>query len=370
MPPVAIATACPRVTIVFGMMPVWITSSARCTRRGTSSDAPNVSSAITAKPSTFERSNEGTSTGDTTSAARTRPSAVSRATVSIPRGERSIAARKRRSASSRSSTLRNCSCSVTPEPLAKGGSRIEPDVDLGASAEAFAVVADDHEPVCSRRRREHGGAGDCEWFDAAVLDPHARVVEASNRRTDLAGERAADAAIRPLLRAAPERTNRTAGEEVVCAQGGHRIARQQEHEPLADCAHPGGAARTHRDAVHGEVAVRRDQHRREILDPDARSTRDDHDVGRHVRKDVPYERIENPAGVVAHEAREVDDGTVAFGERSKHRTVGVGDVNAAWLRARREQLVAGDYQTNARLPQDTDTIESNRTDHTEVLRPK
>ena len=48
--------------------------------RGTSSDAPNVSSATTAKPSTFERSNDGTSTGETTSAASTRPSAASSGT--------------------------------------------------------------------------------------------------------------------------------------------------------------------------------------------------------------------------------------------------------------------------------------------------
>ena len=56
-------------------------------------------SETTAKPSTFERSNDGTSTGETTSAARTRPSAVSSATLSMPRGAASIAARKRRFAS-------------------------------------------------------------------------------------------------------------------------------------------------------------------------------------------------------------------------------------------------------------------------------
>ncbi len=45
-----------------------------------------MSSATTAKPSTFERSNDGTSTGETTSAASTRPSAASSGTVSTPRG--------------------------------------------------------------------------------------------------------------------------------------------------------------------------------------------------------------------------------------------------------------------------------------------
>ncbi len=108
MPPVAICAATPEWMTEAGTTPVWMSSSTMRTVRGASSDAPNVSSATTAKPSTFDRSNDGTSTGETTSAARTRPSAAVSGTRSIPRGVRSSAARNRRSASSRSRTWRNC----------------------------------------------------------------------------------------------------------------------------------------------------------------------------------------------------------------------------------------------------------------------
>ena len=103
-----------------------------------------------------------------TSAARSRPSAASSGTRSTPRGRRSMAARKRRSASSRSRTWRNCSC---PDPPAlQGGSRIEPDIDFGASGEAFAVVAHDDEAIGSRSRGEHRGAGDRERLDSAIFE--------------------------------------------------------------------------------------------------------------------------------------------------------------------------------------------------------
>ena len=54
-----------------------------------------MSAARTAKPSTFERSNDGTSTRAATSAARTRPSASLSAISSVPSGASEIAARNR-----------------------------------------------------------------------------------------------------------------------------------------------------------------------------------------------------------------------------------------------------------------------------------
>ena len=47
--------------------------------------------------------------------------------------------------------------------------------------EALAVVADDHETIGARGRRQHRRAGDREWLDASVLDQHPRVVETADR---------------------------------------------------------------------------------------------------------------------------------------------------------------------------------------------
>ena len=174
----------------------------------------------------------------------------------------------------------------------------------------------------------------------------ARVVQAPDRRADLARERPAHRPVRPLLRAAAESADRAAGEEVIGAERGDRIAGQQEDEPRADPAHPGRAARPHGDAVHGQLAVRRDERRRQILDADARSAGHDDDVR------VGVQAGEDGVGVVAHQPGKVHDRTVALGECRQHRSVRVGDVKAVRRRARREQLVAGDDQPDARLPDD------------------
>src|SRR6266567_6594964 len=207
------------------MMPVWISSSPNITERGTSSDAPNVSSATTAKPSTFERSNDGTSTGDTTSAASTRPSDTSSGTTSLPRGMQSMAARKRRSASSRSRTWRNCSCS-----------RIEPNIHLSAGSEALTVVANDHEAVGARRRRQQRRAGNGERLDHPVHYLHAGVIEAADWRADLAAQCAARRAVRPRLTPSTECAYRAAGKEIVGAQARHRIAGEQDDEAIPDAS--------------------------------------------------------------------------------------------------------------------------------------
>jgi hypothetical protein len=61
MPPVAIEEAVPGSTASFGCTPVGIVSSFSRSRTGSSSLAPKVSCARTAKPSMFERSKLGTS---------------------------------------------------------------------------------------------------------------------------------------------------------------------------------------------------------------------------------------------------------------------------------------------------------------------
>ena len=74
-PPVAMEVAVPDMTGRDGAVPQAITSSLSLTRTGVASPAPARSAERTAKPSTLERSNGGTSIGATTSCARVQPSA-------------------------------------------------------------------------------------------------------------------------------------------------------------------------------------------------------------------------------------------------------------------------------------------------------
>src|SRR5438552_2759841 len=243
-----------------------MTSSPSCTERGDSSDAPNVFSAMTAKPSTFDRSNEGTSTGETTSAASTRPSAASSGTVSTPRGARSIAARKRRSASSRSSTWRNCSCSG-----------IEPDLHFGAGRESFAVGWDDDEAVAARGRRKHGRSADGDGLDASVDELHAGVIQPPDGRADLARQLRTHRTVRPRLWTSAQGTNRAAGEKIIGTETGHGIAWERKHEPMLDSPKASRTAGPHGDPVDGQLAALCEKRRREVLDSDARTTgHDDH----------------------------------------------------------------------------------------------
>ena len=109
-PPVASAVAVPGRTSICGACPQAITSRFNVSRRGAASLAPVVSDARTAKPSTPERSNGGTSIGAPISCASTRPSDAANATDSTPRGDRSRCWRKRCVAVSADTTSRNCSC--------------------------------------------------------------------------------------------------------------------------------------------------------------------------------------------------------------------------------------------------------------------
>jgi len=88
-------------------VPQAIISSLSLTRTGVASPAPERSAERTAKPSTLERSNGGTSIGATTSCARVQPSASESRRGSDATGRGNNAASNRRSASSRDRMLRN-----------------------------------------------------------------------------------------------------------------------------------------------------------------------------------------------------------------------------------------------------------------------
>ena len=74
--------------------------------------------------------------------------------------------------------------------------------------------------------------------------------------------------------------------------------------------------------MDGELAVPGEQHRRDVLDADARPAGDDHDVR------LGVECLENRVVLIGNEAREVDDAPVAFDEGGQHGTVRVGDAHA------------------------------------------
>ena len=107
MPPVAIVVAVLDSITCCGAIPGDNTSSFKRNRRVVSSIAPNVSAACTANPSTFDRSNAGTSTADSTSSARTRPNAAVNNTCSSPSGSSRKCETNRCIAVSRSMTSRN-----------------------------------------------------------------------------------------------------------------------------------------------------------------------------------------------------------------------------------------------------------------------
>ncbi len=156
MPPVAIGDASPRPTSRAARRRSGIDSPVRRSRRGTSSDAPKLSSARTAKPSMLERSKPGTSIAAHTSAASTRPCACSSGDeLGAAHVATSIAASQRRSASSRSSTSRNCCCFTSPPDRLRS-----PTVPRAQHSNAFPV-----EPLLdggcapTRRARRAGARG-------------------------------------------------------------------------------------------------------------------------------------------------------------------------------------------------------------------
>src|SRR5882757_10970415 len=111
-PPVAMEVAVPDSTGRIGATPQVITSSFSIIRTGDASPADARSAERTAKPSTLERSNGGTSIGATTSSASAQPSASTSARGSFGVGRGNNAASKRVSASSRDRIVRNWSWST------------------------------------------------------------------------------------------------------------------------------------------------------------------------------------------------------------------------------------------------------------------
>ena len=119
-PPVAIDVAVPDSTGRVGAVPQAITSSFSITRTGEASPAEARSAERTAKPSTLERSNGGTSIGATTSSASAQPSASASGRFSLGTARGNNAASKRASASSRDRMVRNWSCSILSRSFGEG----------------------------------------------------------------------------------------------------------------------------------------------------------------------------------------------------------------------------------------------------------
>src|SRR5580704_8591713 len=111
-------------------------------------------------------------------------------------------------------------------------------------------------------------------------------------------------------------------------------------------SHPaksGGTARPHGDSVYCQFAMLRDQHRRQILDADTRSSGDDHDVR------VSLKGFEDGIFFVVNQAREIDDASVALDKRHEHRPVSINDMKTTRMRARGQQLVTRHGEPYTRL---------------------
>ena len=111
---------------------------------------------------------------------------------------------------------------------------------------------------------------------------------------------------------------------------------------MPDAAQSGGTARPHGDSVHRQFAVLRDQHRRQILDAHAGPSGDDDDVR------VGVQGFEDGVAIVANQAGEIDNASVALDQRREHRPVGIGDMKAMRARAGWQQFVACHCQAHAR----------------------
>ena len=83
-------------------------------------------------------------------------------------------------------------------------------------------------------------AADRQRFDLVAVQSHARVVDAADRRDQLAGQRAHESRDRAIRRSPAQAANRAAGEEIVRAQARDRIAGQQKDQPTSDAPMPVG----------------------------------------------------------------------------------------------------------------------------------
>src|SRR5581483_7079278 len=184
-----------------------------------------------------------------------------------------------------------------------------------------------------------------------------RVVQPSNRRTDLPRQPAAYLAVRPRRWTSAQRPNRSAGEEVVGAQARHGIAGQKEHEAFTDASKAGRAAGPHRNPVNGKLAVLRDEGRREVFDADARATGDDGHIG------IGLKRRQDLAGLIGHQAGKVDQTAVTFDKGGEYGSVGVDDAITLRPQSRGEQFVACHHQPDARSAGYRYLTGADRTEH-------
>jgi hypothetical protein len=94
-----------------------------------------------------------------------------------------------------------------------------------------------------------------------------------------------------------------------------------------NAAKSGWTARSHGDSVHGQLAVLRDQRRRQILDAHTRPSGDDDDVC------VGMKGFEDGVAIVANQAGEIDKTSVPLNKRREHRSVGIRNMKAMRVRA-------------------------------------
>src|SRR5437660_1296418 len=123
--------------------------------------------------------------------------------------------RTRISASSRSPSWAIVVCSTMTTASAPRGSMLPVAIKVaGPGGIALEVGGDDDEAVGAGGAREDRGAADGQGFDLTVLDPHPRVIDATDDRGELPGEGGHEGAMGPFERAPALPAEDRPGEEV------------------------------------------------------------------------------------------------------------------------------------------------------------
>src|SRR5258706_5644825 len=111
---------------------------------------------------------------------------------------------------------------------------------------------------------------------------------------------------------------------------------------MPDAAKSGGTAGSHRNSMHGQLAMLRDKHRCQILDAHTRPSRDDNNIR------VSQQGLQDGFVIVANQAREVDKTSVTLYERREHRPVGIDNMKAMRMGSGGQQFVTGYDQSYTR----------------------
>ena len=195
------------------------------------------------------------------------------------------------------------------------------------------------------------------------MELDAAIVDSANGRRDLFVECRLTRHIGPLGTAAAEQPDGPADEEVISAQAGHRIARQQEDECLPQTAHAGRTGGPHSDAVDRQFSLIGDNRRRIVFSTDAGTAGDDDDIGARCGQSVS-----DDGTAVFREGDRFRVAAVSVHQTTQHVRVGLKDlIRRAWCSGRC-QLVARDDNPNARPANDVDSADAHRGQQAHVLR--